>query len=180
MWLRRISSRLVALYFAAVSEAGRTNNETIKSGALFLVNPSRLFLLAVSFVSQLRTELSDEAANNLIAQNIVFSICGLHSFAKQRKLSALHQFWSTLSSDEQGLYLKGFELLASRKAQDQFLLCTTTTSVSLVGEDQIIHEAGEDLKSLLVAPLLKKMGKIAMQMEDAQVSIELYGQIDHR
>nr|CAD1819808.1 unnamed protein product [Ananas comosus var. bracteatus] len=171
MWLRRISSRLVALYFAAVSEAGRTNNETIKSGALFLVNPSRLFLLAVSFVSQLRTELSDEAANNLIAQNIVFSICGLHSFAKQRKLSALHQFWSTLSSDEQGLYLKGFELLASRKAQDQFLLCTTTTSVSLVGEDQIIHEAREDLKSLLVAPLLKKMGKIAMQMEDAQMKI---------
>ncbi|XP_073005480.1 uncharacterized protein [Typha latifolia] len=171
IWLRNISSRLVALYFTGVSEARRSDNEKLRIDSFSLVDPSRLFVIAVSFMNQLKRDLSDDAANNLIVQNLVFSVCGLHSFCKQRQISALDQFWSTLSSAEQGCYIESFELLGSRKAKNKFLLSTTSRSVSSVQKDQPNYDTSEDLQSLLVAPLLKRMGKIAMDMEDVQMKI---------
>ncbi|KAG1347740.1 hypothetical protein COCNU_06G015690 [Cocos nucifera] len=169
--LRNISNRLVALYFAAVSDSGRTDIEKLNIGTLFLVNPSKLFVVAASLLSHLKLQLDDDAACNLITQNLVFSICGLHSFAKQRNSSTLHEFWCTLDSCEQGSYLEAFELLGSRKIKNAFLLSTSNTSQSSGERELADEDDAENFQSLLVAPLLKRMGKVAMQKEDIQMKI---------
>lgn len=172
VWLRNISNRLVALHFAAVAEAGRANPEQLNLGATYLVNPSRLFMTAVSLLNQLKAQLSDDdATSNLITQNLVFSICNLHSFAKQKTHLLLHEFWSTLDCHEQASYLEAFELLGSRKAKDFFLLSTHNKSQSCQQEDQSDQVSNQKLELLLVAPLLKRMGKIATDMEDVQMKI---------
>uniref|UniRef100_A0A0E0JKH0 Uncharacterized protein n=1 Tax=Oryza punctata TaxID=4537 RepID=A0A0E0JKH0_ORYPU len=158
--LRNISSSLVASYFSSVEKSKREKKLDGKS--LLLVQPSRLFLIAVSLLKQLRAELSDTTANNLIVQNLSYSVCNLHTLVKQT--TSPHQFWSSLSSSDHSAFLEGFELFGSTKAKNTFLLCTSTsTDVSLDG--------GEELTSLLVSSLLKRMGKIAMQMQDTQMKI---------
>uniref|UniRef100_A0A0D9V2B9 Uncharacterized protein n=1 Tax=Leersia perrieri TaxID=77586 RepID=A0A0D9V2B9_9ORYZ len=77
-----------------------------------------------------------------------------------------HQFWSSLSSSDHSAFLEGFELFGSRKAKNTFLLCSTSTDV--IGSNP---DGGEELTSLLVSSLLKRMGKIAMQMQDTQMKI---------
>ncbi|XP_010938573.1 uncharacterized protein [Elaeis guineensis] len=171
VWLRNISNRLVALYFAAVSDPGRTDIEKLNIGTLFLVKPSKLFAVAASLLNQLKLQLDDDAACNLITQNLVFSVCGLHSFAKQRNSLTLHEFWCTLDSCEQGSYLEAFELLGSRKIKNAFLLSTSNTSQSSAERELAHEDDAENFQSLLVAPLLKRMGKVAMQKEDIQMKI---------
>ena len=109
-------------------------------------------------------EPSDTAENKKIVHNLAYSICNLHVLVKQTTSS--HQFWSSLGSCDHGAFLEGFELLGSRKAKNTFLLCTAScTDVDGSGLD-----SSEDLASFFVSSLLKKMEKIAMQMEDAHVS----------
>jgi len=124
----------------------RKHEHKLDAPSRLLVQPSRLFIIAVSLLKQLRTELSDTTANNLIVQNLAYSVCNLHMLIRQS--TSTHQFWSSISSDR-GAFLEGFELLGSTKVKNMFLLCTT---------------------SLLVSSVLKKMGRIAMQMQDTQVS----------
>uniref|UniRef100_K3XDN4 Uncharacterized protein n=1 Tax=Setaria italica TaxID=4555 RepID=K3XDN4_SETIT len=160
--LRIISSSLVASYFATVEKRKREQKSVATSW--LLVQPSRLFIIAVSFLKQLRTELSDTTANNLIVQNLAYSICNLHMSIRQS--TSTHQFWSSVSSHH-GAFLEGFELLGSRKVKNMFLLCTsTTTDVSVSSLD-----SSEEPTSLLVSSILKRMGKIAMQMQDTQTKI---------
>lgn len=167
VWLRNTSNRLVALYFAAVS--GRTDVEKLNIGALFLVNPCKLFAVAASLLNQLKVQLDDDAASNLITQNLVFSICGLHSSAKQINSSTLHEFWCTLDSCEQGSYLEAFELLGSRRIKNAFLLSTSNTGQSSGGKELADEDDAKNFQSFLILSLLKRMGKIAMQKEDIQV-----------
>lgn len=171
MWLRNISNRLVALYFSAVSDSNRTGLEKLNIETLFLVNPSRLLAIASSLLNQLKVQLDDDAASNIITQNLVFSVCSLHSFAKQRNSSTLHEFWCTLDSHEQGSYLEAFELLGSRKIKNAFLLSTSNTCRSSGEREQADEVNAENFQSLLVAPLLKRMGKVAMQKENIQMKI---------
>ncbi|KAM0879606.1 hypothetical protein ACQ4PT_034126 [Festuca glaucescens] len=158
--LRNMSSSLVASYFASVEK--RKREEKLDATSSFLVQPSRLFIIAASFLKQLRMELSDTTANNLIVQNLAYSICNLHMLIKQTTSS--HQFWSSLGSSDHVAFLEGFELLGSKKAKNTFLLCTADAA----GFDL---NSSEELTSLLVSSLLKKMGKIAMQMEDTHMKI---------
>ncbi|KAJ8506605.1 hypothetical protein OPV22_007491 [Ensete ventricosum] len=169
IWVRNISSRLVASYFIAVTEASKTDNQKLKFGGYFLVNPSRLFAVAVSCLNQLKTSLIDDTMSNLITQNLVFSVCGLHS----RLINSLvpHDYWSTLDSSEKGVYLEAFEFLGSKKAKSAFLLSTTIRSNFSGTSDEADEDNGEDVRSLLVVPLIKKMGRIAMHMEDVQMRI---------
>ncbi|KAF8670965.1 hypothetical protein HU200_050235 [Digitaria exilis] len=159
--LRSISSSLVASYFATVEK--RKREQKLVATSWLLIQPSMLFLIAVSFLKQLRTELSDITANNLIMQNLAYSVCNLHMLIRQS--TSTNQFWSSVSSDR-GAFLEGFELLGSRKAKNIFLLCTSTTDVSVSSLD-----GSEDPISLLVSSILKRMGKIAMQMQDTQIKI---------
>ncbi|KAF8392350.1 hypothetical protein HHK36_022692 [Tetracentron sinense] len=165
MWLRNISSRLVASYFATATEASRTNHEKVNLGMFLLMKPSRLFAIAVSFCCQLKAQLTDDAASNLITQNLVFAICGVHSFMRQRRFMDLHEFWSMLEQHEQGHFLKAFQLLGSRKGRNIFAALTS------VVKDQNDQESSEDLQSLFISPLLKRMGKVAFQMADIQMKV---------
>ncbi|KAL5708838.1 hypothetical protein ACHQM5_019594 [Ranunculus cassubicifolius] len=154
MWIRNISSRLVTSYFTSVSE----NSEKLKQGAFLLMRPGRLFAIAVYHCCQLKAQLTDDsAANTVITQNLVFSICGVHSL-----LSAvgLQEFWAGLEMHEQGLFVKAFHLLGSKKG--------VVTLATLSGERDLISE---DLQSLIVSPLIKRLGKVALQMEHTQMKI---------
>ncbi|ONM29242.1 ARM repeat superfamily protein [Zea mays] len=158
--LRSISSSLVASYFATVEK--RKHEQKLDAPSWLLVQPSRLFIIAVSLLKQLRSELSDTTANNLIVQNVAYSVCNLHMLIRQS--TSTHQFWSSISSDR-GAFLEGFELLGSRKAKNIFLLCTSTSS-DVSGSSL---DTNEEPTSLLVSSILKKMGRIAMQMQDTQI-----------
>ena len=169
LMLRSISSSVVASYFATVEK--RKREQKLVAISWLLVQPSRLFIIAVSFLKQLRTELSDTTANNLIVQNLAYSVCNLHMSIRQS--TSTHQFWSSISSSDHGAFLEGFELLGSTKAKNMFRLCTSTaTDVSIPSLD-----SSEEPKSLLVSSILKSMGKIAMQMQDTQVSSIPSGQL---
>ncbi|XP_062230251.1 uncharacterized protein LOC133927941 isoform X2 [Phragmites australis] len=161
--LRNLSSSLVASYFSTVERRKREEKLDVK--LCLLVQPSRLFIIAVSFLKQLRTELSDATANNLIVQNLAYSVCNLHMLI--RRSTSSHQFWSSFSSSDRGVFLEGFELLGSSKAKNTFLLCTST-STDLAGSSL---DRSEEPTSLLVSSVLKRMGKIAMQMQDTQMKI---------
>ncbi|KAL2525560.1 ARM repeat superfamily protein [Abeliophyllum distichum] len=79
LWLRNISNRLVSFYFAVVTNTCNENKE-MSMETLFLMRPSKLFSIAASLCCQLKAPLIDDAAGALIMKNLVFSICGLHSF----------------------------------------------------------------------------------------------------
>ncbi|KAG0488446.1 hypothetical protein HPP92_007018 [Vanilla planifolia] len=171
VWLRNISSRLVALYFAAVSES-RADSEKINQTTLYLINPSKLFSIAVSFLTQLETQEMDDSIGKIIAQNIVFSICGLHSFAKQEYYTSFRKIWSMFDVSEQNSYLEAFDLLGSRGAKRTFVLSTSVTSQFLTKEeDTSALESIDNLQSLLVVPLLRKLGKIAVERDESQMKI---------
>ncbi|ONM29241.1 ARM repeat superfamily protein [Zea mays] len=140
----------------------RKHEQKLDAPSWLLVQPSRLFIIAVSLLKQLRSELSDTTANNLIVQNVAYSVCNLHMLIRQS--TSTHQFWSSISSDR-GAFLEGFELLGSRKAKNIFLLCTSTSS-DVSGSSL---DTNEEPTSLLVSSILKKMGRIAMQMQDTQI-----------
>jgi U3 small nucleolar RNA-associated protein 20 len=159
--LRNMSSSLLASYFAMVEKKKRESKMDI---SWVLVQPSRLFLIAVSFLKQLNTELSDTTANNLIVQNLAYAVCNLHMLI--RRSTSSHQFWSSISSSNHGAFLKGFELLGSTEAKNTFLLCTSTSS-DVAGSSL---DTSAKPTSLLVSSIVKRMGKIAMQMQDTQVS----------
>ena len=119
-WLRNVSSRLVAFYFATATEASRENHER-SLGNLFLMKPHMLFIIAASFCCQLKTHVIDAVAENLITQNLVFTICAVHSLMGKAESPDPHVFWSGLESHEQGLFLKAFQLLESSKGKGVFL-----------------------------------------------------------
>lgn len=204
MWLRGISSRLVALYFSTMTEACKKNDEETKTTeackkkeekanqsissrlvklyiytvteekdekpdrSYFLMRPSRLFMIAVSLCCQLKTKVGDDAASDLIVQNLVLTISCVHSLMGQLECGEPQKFWSTLEPNEQGYFLKALKLLDSGKGQSMFL---SLTSDKFEKKDDT---CAKDIRHLLVCNLLKKMGKVALQMEDVQVCIPLY------
>jgi U3 small nucleolar RNA-associated protein 20 len=159
-WLRNISNRLISVYFTLISEYKKTQQKHNKSLTdFYLMKPSRLFLIAVSLSCQLKSpSLSNESAHVLITNNLVFSICELHSILGKEEYANPNEFWSTLNDDCQSQFLKGFHILDSRKGRNIF--------ASLVGQNN-----EQQNRYLLVSYLLKKMGKTVLQMEATQMKI---------
>ncbi|KAL5994511.1 hypothetical protein ACLOJK_024564 [Asimina triloba] len=170
MWLRNISTRLVALSFAAVSQSGRFDHGQLDSG-FSLMMPSRVFSIAVSLCCQLNSQLVDASTGNIITQNLVFAICALHLFVKQRKGIKPHEIWSSLELHEQNQFGEAFDLLGSRKARIAFQSVPSNgpSGLLVINNQNNLNE--EDLPSLLVAPLLVKMGKLALKMGDIQMKV---------
>ncbi|MCD9558563.1 U3 snoRNP protein [Datura stramonium] len=160
LWLRNISNRLVAFYFATVTEACKENVE-LPQGTYFLMRPSRLFFIATSLCCQLKVLQTDAAASDLIAQNLVFSICSLHSFLGKNECKDRDKFWSTIERVEQGLLLKAFQQLDSGKGKNIYL--------SLVAD--LSDQEDERQRYLVISYLLKTMGKISLHVEDMQMKI---------
>lgn len=156
MWLRNISNRLVALYFARVDESC--------SEKLFLMRPARLFLIAASLCCQLKTQLTDEDAVTLVEQNLAFAICQLHSLLEQNQYMSFPRFWSDLETNEQSHLVKGFELLDSGKGKSTLAYLTSDLPV------QSIEQKNDRNQSFLIFYLLKIMGKISLEKENIQVS----------
>ncbi|KAM3327222.1 small subunit processome component 20 isoform X1 [Capsicum chacoense] len=160
LWLRNISNRLVACYFATVTEDCKGNLE-LRQGTYILMRPSGLFFIATSLCCQLKVLQTDAAASDLIFQNLVFSICTLHSFLGKNEYKDRDKFWSTLEHDEQGLLLKAFQQLDSRKGKNIYL--------SLVSD--ISDQEEESQRYSVISYLLKTMGKISLHVEDMQMKI---------
>ncbi|XP_077215224.1 ARM repeat superfamily protein [Tasmannia lanceolata] len=172
LWLRNISNQLVAFYFATVSEASRLDQEKLNLGTLLMMKPSRLFAISVSLCCQLKAQSIDDVAGNLITQNLVFAICGLHSFAKQRKFRDCHEVFSNLDPSENHHFHNSLELLGSRKGSSmlQSLTNSDVTGTAILKE-QNEDDNSENFASFLVALLLKRMGRLALQMENIQMKV---------
>ncbi|KAL2486861.1 ARM repeat superfamily protein [Abeliophyllum distichum] len=164
LWLRNISNRLVSFYFAVVTKTCNENKE-MSMETLFLMRPSRLFSIAASLCCQLKAPLIDDAAGALIMKNLVFSICGLHSFLGKNEYMNHSKFWSNLEQTEQDRFLEAFHTLDSRKGSSTLLSITSGLSVQ--------HDAKniEHHQHLFVSYLLQRMGKISLQMEATQMKI---------
>lgn len=160
LWLRNISNRLISVYYSAAIDVCRENHD--KSVNFLLMRPSRLFLVAVSLCCQLKTPVTDGTANSLIGQNLVFAICSLHALLGQSEY-AHSKFWSTLEHQEQGLFLRSFHMIDSRKGRSMFASLTSGTN----GEND--RDNSGQHNSVLISYLLKRLGKIVLQMEAIQV-----------
>ncbi|KAK7331457.1 hypothetical protein VNO77_25682 [Canavalia gladiata] len=165
-WVRNRSVRLIALYFAHVTDVSRENHESSIRN-YFIMNPSRLFLIATSLCCQLKMPLIDDGDSKLMIQNIVFSICAVHSLTGQIACIDPPTFWSTLEQHEKDRFLKAFDLLDSRKGRNMFMSSSLTSSVY---EDNNQSNA-VNAQHVLVSLLLRKMGKISLQMDAIQMGI---------
>ncbi|CAA6658531.1 unnamed protein product [Spirodela intermedia] len=165
VWVRNTSNRLLALYFSQASDRRSIRHERSETGGALLLNPARLFLLAVSFCAQLKAQFLDDTASNLVIQNLLFSICGVHSHAKELGSTPIHAFWAALGPHEQRFYLDAFELLGSRKGRNAFLFHTASDM------PQAPEGRNSKPQSLLVLPLLGKLGKIALTGDDVQTKM---------
>nr|XP_043629943.1 small subunit processome component 20 homolog [Erigeron canadensis] len=150
IWLRDISSRLIAMYFKRVSKARMRNNEDWM-GNYFLMRPSRLYLLAVSFCSQLKASLTNESANDCLRDNIVFVLLELRTMFGQQEDTRV--FWSSFERKDKEVFLRAFVILDSSKG------------LNAQCDLEKIHQ------SLLISSLLEKMGKIALDSEEIQMRI---------
>lgn len=163
-WIRSRSVHLIAQYFAHIMDSSKENHQK-PLGNYFLMSPSRLFYIAASLCCQLKTPLMDDSDSNLMNQCIVFAICGVHSVMGQTSCVDPPAFWFTLEQHERDQLLKAFGLLDSRKGRSMFLSLTS------------IHEPNNqqnanNIRHVLVSLLLRKMGKIALQMEAYQVCMQ--------
>ncbi|GJX79607.1 small subunit processome component 20 homolog isoform X1 [Tanacetum coccineum] len=118
IWLRNISNRLIALYFKRLESVCKGNGVS-RMGSYFLTQPSRLFLLAVSFCSQLKASLNDEEANKCLQYNVETSILTLQLILGQQ--NEIQRFWSTINPDDEEILLRGFVILDSRKGRINYL-----------------------------------------------------------
>lgn len=102
-----------------------------------------------------------------MTQNIVFAICGVHSLMGQNACIDPPAFWSTLEQQEKDRFLKAFDLLDSRKGRSMFM----SSSFSSIYEDNNQLNV-DNAQRALVSLLLRKMGKIALQMDVIQVGTQ--------
>ncbi|KAL5061396.1 hypothetical protein RYX36_033000 [Vicia faba] len=162
-WLRNKSGRLIALYFARVTDNNRENHQS-SLNSYFMMSPSRLYLIATCLCCQLKMPLIDEVDSNLMTQNIVFAI-----FALMRQTASIDPsaFWSTLEQNEKNRFLKAFDLINARKGRMMFMSSSLTSSVC---EDSSQVNV-KNTQQILVSLLLKKMGKIALQTDAIQMEI---------
>ncbi|KOM39691.1 hypothetical protein LR48_Vigan03g307300 [Vigna angularis] len=163
--VRNISVRLIALYFAHVTDASRENHGT-SLRSYFIMSPSRLFLIATSLCCQLKMPLINDSDSSLMTQIFIFAICGVHSLMGQSACIDPPAFWSTLSQQEKDQFLKAFNLLDSRKGRSMFMSSSTASIYEHSNQLNV-----DNAQRALVSLLLKKMGKIALQMDAIQSGI---------
>ncbi|KZV29896.1 small subunit processome component 20 [Dorcoceras hygrometricum] len=157
-WLRNISNRILSLYFAVID--AHTKNHKIPTETFFLMKPSRLFLVAASFFSQLMAPVDDDASCTIIMQNLVLSICRLHSILGKNTCMDVAKFWSSLENSAQDQFHKAFTVLDPLKGKRMLLSCTSDVYVQ---RDQNQHP--------FISFLLHKLGKISLQMEATQMKV---------
>ncbi|XP_011045607.1 PREDICTED: U3 small nucleolar RNA-associated protein 20-like [Populus euphratica] len=161
-WLRNISSRLVAFYFASANKAIKQDHEK-SLGMFFLMRPSRVFMIAVSLCCQLETEVIDDAMSNLITHNLATASFATHILMGRMECIDPCKFWSALDEREQGQFLEAFQLLDTRKGRGMLLHV-----ISGVRRHNNVNQS-DNLQYFLVSNLLKKMGDIALLKDAIQM-----------
>ncbi|EFH69737.1 predicted protein [Arabidopsis lyrata subsp. lyrata] len=131
-------------------ESGKSQKLVASS---LLGKPSSLFRVAVSLCVQLEDQRSTCIKD--ITENIVFALSGLHSMIGQSD----DEFCSSLDDDEQVLFLNAFEELDSGKGRSNFLALTSG------------KRSENDARNVLIGSLLKRMGKLALDMDSLQMGI---------
>ncbi|XP_054807809.1 U3 small nucleolar RNA-associated protein 20 isoform X1 [Prosopis cineraria] len=162
-WIRNRSVHLIAQYFTHVVDACKEHQKSLAN--YYLMSPSNLFHVAASLCCQLKTPPMDDTDANLMNQSIVFAICGVHSVMGLISPVDPAAFWSALEQHEKDRFLKAFDLLDSRKGRNLFLLHTSSV------HEQNNQQSADNLQHVLVSVLLRKMGKIAFQMETYRMGI---------
>ncbi|XP_023633717.1 U3 small nucleolar RNA-associated protein 20 isoform X2 [Capsella rubella] len=164
-WLRDISCRLLNRYFVALAGKRRAKSQTLVAGSL-LEKPSRLFMVAVSLCFQLKEQSTRANVDvDLLTANIVFAASSLHSLVGKSDQATHSGFWSSLDEDEQVAFLKAFEVLDSGKGRSTFLALTSGKHTEN-GEDDV-----NDVRNVLIGSLLKRMGKLALDLESVQMRV---------
>ncbi|KAH6788665.1 hypothetical protein C2S51_003671 [Perilla frutescens var. frutescens] len=161
LWLQTISCRITSSYFAAVTSACSSNSK-IKAETFYLIKPSIFFHIAVSLCCQLKVPLSDNTCGIIIMQNLVFSICGLHSLLEKKENMDVSSFWSSLDHAEQGRFRKAFGILDPRKGK--------RTLESFISGASAEHDKHQHP---FISYLLQRVGKITFQMEADQFAYQL-------
>lgn len=169
MWLRNICGRLIDTYFtASASEINSGNWTNISSGkTAMLLQPSRLILLAASFCHQLDTDLLDEGMSDLVVKNLIYVTCALYSFVKSRQETDLSDFFFTLDTSNQSLILKAFSLLGSKACREVCAYLVSRQCVD-VSNFEVNEDVNQDLKTSLLEPIFKKLGKVALKVRGVQ------------
>lgn len=156
LWLRNISNQILYLYFAAATDTSREKQEPSKE-KFSLVKPSKLFFIAVSLFNKLKVPLTEDAARTLVLQNLMFSICELHSVLERNECVDAVTFWSNLEPDEQGIFVKAFNVLDPKKGK--------RTLAYLTSEHGQYHRHQHPF----VSHMLQRIGKTCFEMEASQV-----------
>uniref|UniRef100_A0A1J3F7J7 U3 small nucleolar RNA-associated protein 20 n=2 Tax=Noccaea caerulescens TaxID=107243 RepID=A0A1J3F7J7_NOCCA len=174
-WLQTITCRLLNYYFKKLAESPKQ-----VAGSL-LGKPSSLFMVAASLCFQLKLKVhrstvvskkndataeqgkkDDSAATeeDIVTENIVFAVSGLHSVIGQSD----HEYWSSLDNDEQAKFLEAFLGFDSGKVRSTFLALTTSGNLSS-------EKCQDDVRNVLIGSLLKRMGKLAFDVDSLQMRI---------
>ncbi|KAF3796079.1 Small subunit processome component 20-like protein [Nymphaea thermarum] len=150
--LRETATCLINSYFSTSSKQLGLKESKSNQEFPLLLKPSRLFAVASSLCRQLEAHPAgpNYTLCNTIVENLVFAICGVYSFAKHNCDQKLHEYWSSLAALDHMLILKFLELLGAKKEKN-VLICFGNENLE------------EDVASLLVVPLLKKLGDIVLQ-----------------
>ncbi|CDY16211.1 BnaA09g29450D [Brassica napus] len=157
-WLQTTTCRLLHYYFKKLAES--TQAESL------LGKPSSLFMVAASLCFQLKLKVdrnrvinknNDTTEEDYLRENLVFAVTGLHSMIGQTD----DEYWSSLDSDEQAKFMEAFLVFDSGKVRSTFL--SLTSSGDLKGLD--------DVRNVLVGSLLKRMGKLAFDVDSHQMRI---------
>ncbi|KAJ0257757.1 hypothetical protein HA466_0085710 [Hirschfeldia incana] len=156
-WLQTITCRLLNYYFKKLAD------ESPEAESL-LGKPSSLFMVAASLCFQLNLKVdrntfvnknNDATEEDYLRENLVFAVTGLHSMIGQTDV----EYWSSLDSDEQAKFMEAFLVFDSGKLRSTFL--GLTSSGNLRGQD--------DVRNVLVGSLLKRMGKLAFDVDSHQM-----------
>ncbi|XP_047962279.1 small subunit processome component 20 homolog [Salvia hispanica] len=153
LWLRNIACQILSSYFTAVANREKSK---VRAEAFYIMKPSTLFHIAVSFCCQLRVPSNDNENGNVIKQNLEFSISALHDFLKNN----VSNFWSSLDSAEQECFLKAFDILDPRKGKRMLQ--------SFISEGGVQHDENEHP---FISYFLQRLGKLTFQMEANQMKI---------
>ncbi|EOA25292.1 hypothetical protein CARUB_v10018607mg [Capsella rubella] len=173
-WLENITCRLLNYYFKKLAESPKTVAESL------LGKPSRLFMVAASLCFQLKVKMhrsrvdkkndaiaeEEEEGNqnneDNVTQNIVFAVSSLHSMIGQSD----DEYWSSLDNNEKAEFLEAFVVVDSGKVRSTFLALTSGSS----------KRSRDDLRIVLVGSLLKRMGKLALDMDliHARIVLNVY------
>ncbi|XP_021894298.1 U3 small nucleolar RNA-associated protein 20 [Carica papaya] len=165
LWLCNRSNRLLALYFTTVTEVIRENAEN-SFGTFVLLKPAKIFMIVISLCCQLKAQVTDDdVVNNLLTQNIAFAISSLPSSMQQNGSVEPHKLWSALEQHEQAQLLKAFQSLDPGKGRGIFLALIS----GMYGQND--NEQFKDPQNFLISYLLKRMGKLSLEMGAIQMKI---------